>query len=327
MTRPSVTCACTHPANIGGTVSDATGEIQGTCDEKFAAVREAFQKNFDDELDVGASVAVYLEGESVVDLWGGFADPDRTVPWERDSITNVWSTTKTMTNLCALILADQGELDLHGPVAAYWPEFKANDKERIEVRHLLSHTAGLSGWEEPITVEDLYDWEKVTSLLAAQKPWWEPGTASGYHALTQGYLVGEVVRRVTGQSLGTFFAKEVAGPLGGDFLIGLPAKDDARTVRVIPPGNALLEQATPEMLENPLLIKTFTNPVLSPTWPGRRRGGGPRSRPPTGRATPAAWRRCSRSSPTTGRPGGSGSCRPRGATPSSRSSRTGTTWS
>jgi len=245
-------------------VSDATGEIQGTCDEKFAAVREAFQKNFDDELDVGASVAVYLEGESVVDLWGGFADPDRTVPWERDSITNVWSTTKTMTNLCALILADQGELDLHGPVAAYWPEFKANDKERIEVRHLLSHTAGLSGWEEPITVEDLYDWEKVTSLLAAQKPWWEPGTASGYHALTQGYLVGEVVRRVTGQSLGTFFAKEVAGPLGGDFLIGLPAKDDARTVRVIPPGNALLEQATPEMLENPLLIKTFTNPVLSP---------------------------------------------------------------
>ncbi|MGH8996156.1 MAG: serine hydrolase domain-containing protein, partial [Acidimicrobiales bacterium] len=102
-------------------MADATGEIQGTCDERFEAVREAFQKNFDDERDVGASVAVYIEGEPVVDLWGGFADEARTTPWERDAITNVWSTTKTMTNLCALILADQGDIDLHAPVATYWP--------------------------------------------------------------------------------------------------------------------------------------------------------------------------------------------------------------
>ncbi|MGH8997202.1 MAG: serine hydrolase domain-containing protein, partial [Acidimicrobiales bacterium] len=153
----------------------------------------------------------------------------------------------------------------------YWPEFKANDKERIEVRHLLAHTSGLAGWEEPITTEDLYDWEKATGLLAAQKPWWEPGTASGYHALTQGYLVGEVVRRVTGQSLGTFFAKEVAGPLKADFLIGLPEADDARTVRVIPPETEILEQAS---VDNPLLLKTFTNPPLTPavSWedPWRR---------------------------------------------------------
>jgi CubicO group peptidase (beta-lactamase class C family) len=242
-------------------MADAAGEIKGTCDERFEAVREAFQKNFDQGLDVGASVAVFVEGEPVVDLWGGFADEARTVPWERDTITNVWSTTKTMTNLCALILADQREIDFHAPVATYWPEFKANDKERIEVRHLLSHTAGLSGWEEPIAVEDLYDWEKATSLLAAQKPWWVPGTASGYHAVTQGYLVGEVVRRVTGQSLGSFFAQEVARPLGGDFLIGLPPADDARTVRVITPSGPLIEPTT---VTNQLLIKTFTNPPLSP---------------------------------------------------------------
>jgi len=238
-----------------------TGGIQGTCDERFEPVREAFQKNFDDGLDVGASVAVYLEGEPVVDLWGGFADQARTVPWERDSITNVWSTTKTMTNLCALILADHNEIDLHAPVTTYWPEFKANDKERIEVRHLLSHTAGLAGWEEPMRVEDLYDWEKATSLLAAQQPWWPPGTASGYHALTQGYLVGEVVRRVTGQTLGAFFAAEVAGPLGADFAIGLPPADDGRTVRVITPDAPLIDPAT---VTNPLLVKTFTNPPLSP---------------------------------------------------------------
>ncbi|HXR54254.1 MAG TPA: serine hydrolase domain-containing protein [Acidimicrobiales bacterium] len=241
-------------------MADATTEVHGTCDEQFAAVREAFYNNLDEGRDVGASVTVFLEGEPVVDLWGGWADEERTVPWGRDTITNVWSTTKTMTNLCALILADHGDIDLHAPVAKYWPEFKANDKERIEVRHLLSHTAGLPGWEEPITYEDLYDWEKATSLLAAQKPWWEPGTASGYHAVTQGYLVGEVVRRVTGQSLGTFFAKEVAGPLGADFFIGLPATEDHRTVRVIAP-----EMPGVDALGagNEFLPRVFGNPILS----------------------------------------------------------------
>jgi len=238
--------------------------VQGVCDEQFEAVREAFQNNFDEGRDIGASVAVYLEGEPVVDLWGGWADEAHSAPWERDSITNVWSTTKTMTNLCALILADQGEIDLHAPVATYWPEFKANDKERIEVSHLLAHTAGLAGWEEPIEVGDLYDWEKATGLLAAQKPWWTPGTASGYHALTQGYLVGEVVRRVTGESLGTFFAKEVAGPLGGDFLIGLPPADDHRTVRVIPPESSVIDEAVGALVHNEFLIRTFSNPALGP---------------------------------------------------------------
>ncbi len=210
-------------------------EIHGFCDPRFEAVRAAFSANFDQGLDAGASVAITVGGEMVVDLWGGVANDDGTRPWEEDTIVNVYSTTKTMTALCALILADRGDLDFHAPVAKYWPEFAQNGKEAIEVRHLMSHTAALPGWDTQIVVDDLYDWEKVTSLLAAQSPWWEPGTASGYHAITQGNLVGEVVRRISGKSLGTFFADEVAGPLGADFHIGLDPKHDARVADLIPP--------------------------------------------------------------------------------------------
>ena len=181
-------------------------------------------------------MAVTLDGDMVVDIWGGWVDEARTRPWERDTITNVWSTTKTMTALCALMLVDAGEIDLEAPVSRYWPEFGAGGKEgRVLFRHLLGHTAGLPGWSEPMTVEDLYDWEKATSLLAAQEPWWEPGTASGYHAVTQGYLIGEVVRRVTGQSIGTFFREKVSGPLGADFHIGLDPAEFGRVSNVIPP--------------------------------------------------------------------------------------------
>jgi len=172
----------------------------------------------------------------------------------------VWSTTKTMAALCSLILADRGELDLHAPVARYWPEFAAASKERVEVRHLLAHTAGLSGWAEPVSIEDLYDWEKATSLLAVQEPWWSPGTASGYHAVTQGYLVGEVVRRVTGQTLGTFFANEVAGPLGADFHIGTPSECDDRVAPVVPPPS--LADQLGAIDPDSVAARTFSNPVL-----------------------------------------------------------------
>jgi CubicO group peptidase (beta-lactamase class C family) len=229
-------------------------EIQGTCDERFTAVRDALASNLDSGLDVGASVAVVLDGESVVDIWGGSAG-DR--PWERDTITNVWSTTKTMTALCALMLADRGEIDFHAPVAKYWPEFKAGGKENIEVRHLMSHTAGLSGWGEPMTEADLYDWDKATAVLARQEPWWEPGTASGYHAITQGYLIGEVVRRVTGQTLGTFFANEVAGPLGADFHIGLAESEFGRIAPVIPP-----PPLNVDIDPNSIGFRTLANPPL-----------------------------------------------------------------
>jgi len=179
----------------------------GTCDDRFSAVRDAFAANFEpgrDPEEVGASVAVTVDGELVVDVWGGTITNDEGVeaPWQRDTIINVWSTTKTVSALSMLMLADRGELDFYSPVAKVWPEFAANGKAAIEIRHVMSHMTGLAGWRDPITVEDLYDWDKATSLLAAQEPWWEPGTASGYHAVTQGYLEGEIVRRITGQTIG-----------------------------------------------------------------------------------------------------------------------------
>jgi CubicO group peptidase (beta-lactamase class C family) len=206
---------------------------EGTCDERFAEVRDTLAASLDQD-DVGASVAVYLDGEPVVDLWGGYADLERTRAWERDTITNVWSTTKTMTALCALILADRGEIDLDAPVATYWPEFSASGKEKVLVRHVLGHTAGLPSWDTPVTLEQLYDWPSVTALLAEQAPSSEPGLVGAYHAVTQGFLIGEVVRRVTGRGLGRFFADEVAGPLGADFHIGLAAEDDHRVAPIIP---------------------------------------------------------------------------------------------
>jgi CubicO group peptidase (beta-lactamase class C family) len=213
----------------------ADGSVQGLTQERFAAVRAQFEENLANGEDVGASFCATLEGEVVVDLWGGFADAAKTLAWERDTIVNVYSTTKTMTALTALLVADRGGLDFDAPVARYWPEFAANGKGDIKVSHLMAHSAGLSGWREPMTKKDLYDWEKCVSLLAAQAPLWEPGTASGYHAITQGYLVGEVVRRVTGKSLGTVFREEIAEPLGADFWIGLPASEDDRVAELIPP--------------------------------------------------------------------------------------------
>jgi CubicO group peptidase (beta-lactamase class C family) len=183
------------------------------------------------------------------------------MPWERDTIVNVWSLTKTVSALSCLVLADQGELDLYAPVSKVWPEFGAAGKSEIAMRHVMSHTAGLSGWAEPITVEDLYDSEKVTSLLAAQEPWWEPGTASGYHALTQGYLEGEVVRRITGQSIGEFAAKEVTGRIGADFHIGTGPEHDARVAHVIPPTGTLTD-AMPDADHTSVAWRTLANPEL-----------------------------------------------------------------
>ncbi|MFC8241743.1 serine hydrolase domain-containing protein [Streptomyces chartreusis] len=207
-------------------------DIQGAYDRLFIAVPNALAAMLDAG-DAGGSVAVFVDGEPVVDVWGGCTDADRTVPWERDTIVNVFSVTKTMTALCALVLIDRGELDPDAPVARYWPEFAAEGKEKVLVRHLLSHTAGLPDWDGP--VDELYDWPAATSRLAARTTRWEPGTAAGYHSLTQGFLVGEVVRRVTGRSVGDFLAAEVTGPLGADFHIGLPPEHDHRAAPSIPP--------------------------------------------------------------------------------------------
>jgi CubicO group peptidase (beta-lactamase class C family) len=233
-------------------------EVKGHYEERFAPVAEVLSQNLDSGADIGASVAVVHEGQFVVDIWGGYLDGERTVEWGQDTIVNVWSTTKTMTALCALILADRGELDLDAPVSQYWPEFGAAGKEAIAVRHLMSHTAGLAGFQERLDASELADWERCTSLLAAQAPWWEPGTASGYHAVTQGYLLGEVVRRITGRSLGQFFAETVAEPLGADFHIGLGPADDERVSPLHAPNPvSLRDSAIPE-----LGIRTFSNPVV-----------------------------------------------------------------
>jgi CubicO group peptidase (beta-lactamase class C family) len=232
--------------------------IQGTCDERFREVRDVLARNLATGEDIGASAAVFIDGEPVVDIWGGYIDPERTRPWERDTIVNNFSTTKTMTALAALILPDRGDLDLDGPVVKYWPEFAAHGKNRILVRHLLGHTAALCGWTETLTFHDLLDWEKATTLLARQAPWLEIGTVSAYHPLSYGPLIGEVIRRVTGKTLKTFFAEEVARPLGADYHIGAPAECDARVSRMI--------QGSPLIAPTGDLVRdrAFHNPLITP---------------------------------------------------------------
>ena len=245
-------------------------DVQGTCDARFEPVRDVLAEQLGSGNDTGASIAVDVDGRTVADLWGGWCDEEHRTPWGENTITNVWSTTKTVTNLAALMLADRGLLDPYAPVAKYWPEFAENGKERIEVRHILSHTSGVSGWEAPFTTEDMYDTEAATRQLATQAPWWEPGTASGYHAQNQGHLVGELVRRLTGKTLKTFVAQEIAGPLGADFQIGAIEADWGRIAPVTPPPPlpfdlASLDPGSP-------VYKTFTGPVAdaaaanTPAW-------------------------------------------------------------
>jgi len=210
-------------------------EIFGTCQPRFDAVREAFAANFAAGREVGATFAATLGGELVVDLWAGDADAARTRPWAQDTIVNVFSTTKAVTALCAHMLVDRGLLDVDAPVARYWPEFAAHGKEAITPRHLLSHTAGLAAIRKRLTREAFYDWPAMTAALADETPWWEPGTANGYHALTYGYLVGELVRRIDGRTIGKFLREEVTTPLDIDFHIGLPASEDARVAEMVPP--------------------------------------------------------------------------------------------
>ena len=245
-------------------------EIKGTVAPGFEPVREAFEKNFSSGLERGASVVVTREGEPVVDLWAGEADPSGRA-WERDTIVNVYSTTKTMAALCVLMLADRGELDLAAPVARYWPEFAKNGKEAITISHVMSHAAGLSGFDPPLeSVDTLYDWDACVDRLSAQTPWWEPGSVSGYHAITQGYLQGEVVRRITGDTIGAFFRREVAEPLGADFHIGLPASEDARVAELVPPSRGLGDSADGAPPPDSVAARTFAGAVLTAKEPRTR---------------------------------------------------------
>jgi CubicO group peptidase (beta-lactamase class C family) len=247
-------------------------DVNGTCDKRFGAVRDALARNLDSGEELGASLAVDIDGDLVVDLWGGFRDQARTVPWTEDTITNVWSSTKTVTSLAALMLVDRGGLDADAPVATYWPEFGVRGKQDILVRQLMSHCSGVSGLDQPAVVEDLYDWERATSRMAAQAPWWPPGTASGYHASNYGHLFGELVRRVSGKTLRQFVAEEIAGPLGADFQIGAAERDWGRIADVVPPPPLPIDLAAIDP-DSPA-VKTLTGPAIAAevaNTPGWRR--------------------------------------------------------
>ncbi|MGW1977564.1 serine hydrolase domain-containing protein [Streptomyces sp. NPDC001889] len=237
------------------------------------AVRTAFEENFRERGELGAAVTVLVGGRTAVDLWGGWADAARTRRWERETLVNVWSTGKGPTALCAHLLADRGLLDLDAPVAAYWPEFAAAGKDGVLVRHLLAHRAGLAGLREPHSLEQAYDWELTCSRLAATAPWWEPGTRSGYHTLTYGHLVGEVVRRITGLLPGEFLAREVTGPLGIDFTIGLPEDQAGRAAELVqPPPPAASDHGALRARMPPLVLAALGNPPIdgadanTPEW-------------------------------------------------------------
>lgn len=207
--------------------------VSGTVAPGFESLRAAFERNFAEHGDVGAAVAVYRHGQPVVDLWGGVADPVTGRAWERDTMALVYSATKGVLAATAHLLVERGHLDLDTPVAHYWPEFAAADKDTIPVRWLLSHQAGLPALDKAVPLDDALRWDPMVQALAVQRPQWTPGTAHGYHGRTFGWLVGEVVRRISGRSPGRFLAEEIAGPLGVDFFIGLPDSERHRVSRLV----------------------------------------------------------------------------------------------
>ena len=206
----------------------AVPAISGAYDARFERVREAFARNFAESGELGASVAVALHGEIVVDLWAGYVDRERTQPWERDTIVLVYSSTKGAVALAAHMLADRGLIDFEAPVADVWPEFAQAGKETLPLRYLLTHQAGLPAIDEELPVGAELDWDTMAGALSRQAPLWEPGEKTGYHAATYGWLVGEVIRRVDGRSVGTFIREEIAEPLGVEFLLGFGPEEDHR---------------------------------------------------------------------------------------------------
>jgi CubicO group peptidase (beta-lactamase class C family) len=240
-------------------------KIEGFVEPGFERVREAFAANFAAGREVGASYAVARDGAMVVDLWAGFRDRARTKPWTRDTLVNVYSTTKGLASTCIALLVERGKLSYEQTVASVWPEFAAAGKQSLTIGQLLSHQGGLSGLRETIAITDYADHAKIARLLAAQEPFFAPGQ-SGYHAITHGYLTGELVRRATGKTLGAFFRDEVAGPLGADAWIGLPEREDARAAEIVaPPEGPNMPPPT-----HPAARAALANPPLDPEVPNQR---------------------------------------------------------
>lgn len=244
------------------------GQVKGEWEPEFKGLHDILQKNITDGSEVGASITVNINGKNVVDIWGGYRDEARSQPWEADTIVNVFSTTKNIMNLVMLVLIDRGLLYPHEKVSKYWPEFAQNGKENVEVRHLMSHTSGLAGWDENMELSDLYDFEEAASKLAAQPLQWTPGTASGYHSLTQGFLIGKLVRQVTSLTLAEFLEKEIASPLGADFQIGAKPSDWPRIANMIgyplpPPTNIDPNSIPYKCSYNPIFPFEMAN---TPDW-------------------------------------------------------------
>jgi len=214
-------------------------EVRGNVERGFEPVLEAFRANFEKHDEVGAACCLYHEGRAVVDLWGGHADAARERAWEEGTLQLVFSATKGVTAICAHRLVERGELDLDAPVARYWPEFAANDKAEISVRQVLSHRAGLAMIEADLSLEQVLAWDPVVEAIAAQAPNWKPGTAHGYHVRSFGWITGEIVRRITGEPIGDFFARELARPLDLEFWIGLPEEQLPRVAELITPESGL----------------------------------------------------------------------------------------
>jgi CubicO group peptidase (beta-lactamase class C family) len=240
--------------------------VQGQVADGWGKVSDVFRANFHGNPgEIGAACCVYVGGRPVVDLWGGLADREANRPWHEDTIVMVASTTKGATAICAHLLAQRGQLDLDAPVVKYWPEFGATGKEHIPVRWLLSHQAGLPVVDGPLTFEDACAWHPVIRALEAQKPEWEPGTEHVYHSMTFGFLVGEVVRRISGKSLGTFFADEVVAPLGLRAWIGLPEEQERRVAR-IEHAPFTMEEVTDGMIEATGLDADTVTAWMSAVW-------------------------------------------------------------
>ncbi len=232
--------------------------ISGTMSDSMEAVAAAFAENFDLRDEVGASLHVIKDGESVLDLWGGHKDEARTEPWQEDTISIVFSCTKAITALCAHLLVDRGLLDLNAPVSKYWPEYAANGKEGTTVLMFLNHAAGVPAFTDPLKDGAYCDWSYMIAQLERQRPWWEPGTRNGYHMISFGWTVGELVRRVSGKSLGTFFREEIADKVSADMWIGLPEAEESRVAPMIPfvpPENAPVSRFIATLATDPTSIQ------------------------------------------------------------------------
>ena len=283
-------------------MSDHSGDtVNGSCAPRFERVRDAFEHNFHHRDEIGAAVAVWVDGDLAVNLWGGSADAAGQRPWQDDTLASIFSASKALTSTCIHLLADRGELDLHSPVAEYWPEFAQAGKQDITVAMVMGHRSGVIGPQTRLTPNETLDWDAVCAHIANAEPWWEPGTAQGYHMVTFGFILGEITRRVTGRTLGEYLRKEIAEPLGIDVHIGLPAAEHHRCAEMVNKPHirdVLADGGAPgyptSLTEHPMAAFSIAMGFVPDDELGsqrhRRLARQPSTRPPTPTSPRSAWR-------------------------------------